>query len=50
MEATIIAPTRTTAMGPRSVSNRQTTRSLRAKSSGTFSAVLWFTEKSLPGT
>jgi len=50
MLATIIAPTSTMAIGPCSVSNRQTTRSLRANSSGTPCAVTVLTEKIRPGT
>ncbi|CFP71295.1 Uncharacterised protein [Bordetella pertussis] len=50
MDATIMAPTSTSAMGPCSVSNRQATRSLRANSSGTLRAVSGFTENRRPGT
>ncbi|MNJ68491.1 hypothetical protein D3C77_647450 [compost metagenome] len=50
MLATIIAPTSTIAIGPRSVSKMHTTRSLRANSSGTPWAVTVFTEKMRPGT
>ena len=38
------------AIGPRSVSKIHTARSLRANSSGTFSAVVWLTENRRPGT
>jgi hypothetical protein len=44
------APTITTASGPSSVSNSQTTRSLRANSPGMTRAVAAFTLNSWPGT
>jgi len=49
MEATLIAPTNTTAIGPASVSNRVTTRSLRANRLGTMRAVSGDTLNNLPG-
>ena len=48
--ATIIAPTKITAIGPAVVENRQTTRSFRANNLGTLSAVVSLTEKRSPGT
>ena len=50
MLPTMVAPTSTSAIGPRTVSNRHTTRSLRANSPGTPRAVTGFTENSSPGT
>ena len=49
MEATIIAPTIMTSIGPNRVSMRHTRRSLRANSPGMPSAVVWLTENSSPG-
>ena len=50
MLPTMVAPTSTSTQGPRSPSNTQTTRSLRAKSPGTPRAVAGFTENNAPGT
>ena len=50
IEPTNIAPTSISAMGPCSVLNLQTSRSLRVKRLGSISAVSMLTEKSSPGT
>ncbi len=50
MLPTMVAPTSTRAMEPSGVSNRQTTRSLRANNPGTPRAVSGFTENREPGT
>lgn len=50
MEATLMAPTSTMAMGPKSVSNRQARRSLRANRPGTVLTVKGATENRRPGT
>ena len=50
MLPTMVAPTSTSTMGPRAVSNTQTTRSLRANSPGTPRAVAGLTLNSSPGT
>jgi hypothetical protein len=50
MDATLIAPTSTSAMGPAGVSNNATTRSLRANRFGAIRAVSGETLNSLPGT
>ena len=49
MLATIVAPTKTIASSPNWVSKIATTRSLRAKRSGTFAAVSGLTENNSPG-
>ena len=50
MLPTMVAPTSTSTKGPRSPSNTQTTRSLRANRPGTPRAVVGLTENSSPGT
>ena len=50
MEATLIAPTNTSAIGPSGVSNSAATRSLRANKPGTTRVVKGETLNSLPGT
>ena len=49
MLETFSAPTNTTTIGPRSVSNQQTTRSLRQKRRGMAAAVARLTLKRAPG-
>ena len=50
MLPTMVAPTSTSASGPRAVSNSHTTRSLRANSPGMPRAVTGLTENRSPGT
>ncbi len=50
MLPTLMAPTSTRAMGPASVSNTVTTRSLRANSPGTRAVVTGLTLNRRPGT